>query len=71
MARSRAWRWIEAAVILLAVLSLWPWIFGWKHPGWRVFTYAMLGAMAALFIVNAVRLWRLGHPKSDDDGGRA
>ena len=54
--------WWERLAILVALLSLWPWLLGWKHPAWQVLMYAMLGVMAVLFVVNVRRLWRMGHP---------
>ena len=60
-------KWVERVAILLALLSLWPWVLGWPHPGWRIVMYAMLGLMGLLFVVNFVRLWRLGHRKPPDD----
>ena len=67
MSRSAGARWWEKLSVLLAVASLWPWILGWKHPFWKIAMYVMLGVMAVLFLVNVVRLWRLGHPSPPDE----
>jgi hypothetical protein len=68
--RPVVWKWIEAAIILLAVLSLWPWILRWPHPAWRILSYVMLAAMGGLFVFNVVRLRRMGHSKGPDDEAR-
>ena len=67
MTRDVARRLTEGFLTFLAILSLWPWILGWPHPGWRIFMYAMLGAMALLFVANAVRLWRMRHSRPDNE----
>ena len=62
-------RWIEGVLTLLAVLSLWPWVLGWPHPAWRILMYVMLAVMAVLFLLNVVRLWRMGHGRAGDGNG--
>ena len=65
-------RWWEVLAILLALLSLWPWLLAgkypfWQHPLWRYPMYVMGAVMLVLFIVNVRRLWRMGHPPEPHD----
>ena len=65
----KSFHWFETLVILVALGSLWPVLLGWEDPAWRTFMYVMLAVMALLFLVNVVRMWRLGHrPTEDSDG---
>ena len=66
MTRAVARLWVERTLTVLAIASLWPWIMGWPHPVWRILMFVMLAAMVVLFLINCIRLWRLGHPKPDD-----
>jgi 1,4-dihydroxy-2-naphthoate octaprenyltransferase len=67
-------KWAEKLALFVALLSIWPVILGrehafWRHPGWTVFMYVMLGILALMFAANVVRLSRMGHPRGDDAEG--
>jgi hypothetical protein len=64
MAKLPASRWVERALTLLALAAIWPWLLDWPHPFWRGLAWTMLAAMALLFVLNVIRLWRMGHPES-------
>ena len=66
MTQAERWHWVEWLAIIVAILSLWPWILGWPNPVWSILMYCMLALMAVLAVVNVRRLWRMGHPRPDD-----
>ena len=52
-------RFWPAIAIILAIMSLWPRILGWKNPAWDYLMYAALAVMLWLCVYNIVKLRRM------------
>lgn len=48
--------WAESAVIVLGIVSLWPWILGVRHVG---YTIGLVAVLMALALVAARRVLRI------------
>lgn len=46
--KGEVWEWVA---IFAALLALWPWILGFKHPVWKLVLYLAL----ALMLIVAIR----------------
>lgn len=55
----------EDIFILLCILSLWPVIFGWRHPVFEALLYA---ALAGLVLILVRRVRRFAQARREADG---
>ncbi len=55
----------EDIFILLCILSLWPVIFGWRHPAFEALLYA---ALAGLVVILIRRVRRFTQARREADG---